>query len=114
MMQTDARVFIQGRVSAEDDKPSKLICEKIFPFAGIPKELWIQFPDKETYEREVADLYQMLHESDGKDSVILYIKSIKAMKKTAAEPQCAGRCPSGGVTSGKIRYRKRESCRKEY
>ena len=46
MMQTDARVFIQGRVSAEDDKPSKLICEKIFPFAGIPKELWIQFPDK--------------------------------------------------------------------
>ena len=81
MMQTDARVFIQGRVSAEDDKPSKLICEKIFPFAGIPKELWIRFPDKETYEREVADLYQMLHESDGKDSVILYIKSIKAMKK---------------------------------
>ena len=81
MMQTDARVFIQGRVSAEDDKPSKLICEKIFPFAGIPKELWVQFPDKETYEREVADLYQMLHESDGKDSVILYIKSIKAMKK---------------------------------
>ena len=81
MMQTDARVFIPGRVSAEDDKPSKLICEKIFPFAGIPKELWIQFPDKETYEREVADLYQMLHESDGKDSVILYIKSIKAMKK---------------------------------
>ena len=62
-------------------KPSKLICEKIFPFAGIQKELWIQFPDKETYEREVADLYQMLHESDGKDSVILYIKSIKAMKK---------------------------------
>ena len=35
-------------------------------------------------------------------------------EKTAAEPQCAGRCPSGGVTSGKIRYRKRESCRKEY
>ncbi len=29
----DARVFIKGRVSdAEDDKPSKLICEKIIPF----------------------------------------------------------------------------------
>lgn len=46
-----------------------------------PERALIQFPDKETYEREVADLYQMLHESDGKDSVILYIKSIKAMKK---------------------------------
>ena len=42
------------------------------------------------------------------------IEDIKADEKTAAEPQCAGRCPSGGVTSGKIRYRKRESCRKEY
>ena len=80
-LEVDSKVFVRGRVSEEDDKPSKLICEKIFPFAGIPKELWIQFPDKETYEREVADLYQMLHESDGKDSVILYIKSIKAMKK---------------------------------
>ena len=37
MMQTDARVFIQGRVSAEDDKPSKLICEKIFPVCWHPE-----------------------------------------------------------------------------
>ena len=94
MMQTDARVFIQGRVSAEDDKPSKLICEKIFPFAGIPKELWIQI--RRQGQRD------SLHQIDQSD------------EKTAAEPQCAGRCPSGGVTSGKIRYRKRESCRKEY
>ena len=57
------------------------VSQNYFPFAGIPKELWIQFPDKETYEREVADLYQMLRESDGKDQVVLYIQSIRAMKK---------------------------------
>ncbi len=62
MMQTDARVFIMGKVSAEDDKPSKLICEKIFPFDQVPRELWIQFADKETVREEVADLYDMLHE----------------------------------------------------
>ena len=31
----------------------------------------------------MADLYQMLHESDGKDSVILYIKIDQGNEKTA-------------------------------
>ncbi|MCI5648599.1 MAG: DNA polymerase III subunit alpha [Fusicatenibacter sp.] len=81
LMQIDARVFVRGRVSAEDDKPSKLICERIVPFEDIPRELWIQFADKETYEREVAGLYEILRESDGNDQVVLYIRSAKAMKK---------------------------------
>ena len=41
MINEDARVFIQGRVSAEDDKASKLILEKVRPFSDIPRELWI-------------------------------------------------------------------------
>ncbi|MDD7739761.1 MAG: DNA polymerase III subunit alpha [Lachnospiraceae bacterium] len=81
LMQIDARVFIRGRVSAEDDKPSKMICERIVPFEDVPRELWIQFADKETYEREVAGLYDILKESDGNDQVVLYIRSAKAMKK---------------------------------
>ena len=35
-MEVDAKVFIQGRVSAEDDKPSKLICEEDASLAGEP------------------------------------------------------------------------------
>lgn len=81
LMQEDARVFVQGRVSAEDDRASKLICEKIFPFSDVPKELWIQFPDKETYEKEVAELYRILAESDGNGQVVLYIRAQKAMKR---------------------------------
>ena len=46
----DARVFIQGRVSAEDDRASKLILEKIRPFDNMPREIWIQFDNKEVFE----------------------------------------------------------------
>ena len=31
-LEADSKVFVRGRVSEEDDKPSKLICEKIIPF----------------------------------------------------------------------------------
>ncbi|MFQ6806798.1 MAG: hypothetical protein ACLRT5_19770 [Lachnospiraceae bacterium] len=32
MLRQDDKVFIRGRVSAEDDAPSKLICENVVPF----------------------------------------------------------------------------------
>ena len=77
----DAKVFIEGRVSVEEEKASKLILERIYPFDETRRELWIQFPDRPAYEREVAKLYELLRESDGKDSVVLYIRSEKAMKR---------------------------------
>ncbi|MCD7746467.1 MAG: DNA polymerase III subunit alpha [Lachnospiraceae bacterium] len=30
----DNKVFVRGRVSCEDDRPSKLICERVWPFEG--------------------------------------------------------------------------------
>ncbi|MCD8014415.1 MAG: DNA polymerase III subunit alpha [Lachnospiraceae bacterium] len=30
----DNKIFVRGRVSCEDDRPSKLICERIWPFEG--------------------------------------------------------------------------------
>ena len=50
----DARVFIQGRVNAEDDRPSKMILEKVHSFEDIPKEVWIQFKDKAEYSAAEA------------------------------------------------------------
>jgi DNA polymerase-3 subunit alpha len=85
LLNVDAKVFIEGRVSAEEEKPSKLILERICPFdqAGH-RELWIQFPDRRAYEQEVAELYELLRESDGNDPVILYIREEKAMKRLPA------------------------------
>ena len=45
----ESKVFIRGRVSEEDDAASKLICETVIPFEQTRKELWLQYPDKETY-----------------------------------------------------------------
>ena len=77
----DNKVFIRGRVSLEEDKDGKLICEKITAFEDIPRKLWIKFKTKEEYEKAEEGLYSALAESDGKDSVIIYLEDLKAMKK---------------------------------
>ena len=61
-LEVDSKVFVRGRVSEEDDKPSKLICEKIIPFEQTKKELWIQFPDKETFLDQEQIVYGYLME----------------------------------------------------
>ena len=66
-LEEDNKIFVKGRVSEEDDKASKLICEKILPFGQKKKELWIQFPDKETYLEEEAITYGYLADSEGHD-----------------------------------------------
>ena len=80
-MEVDAKVFIQGRISAEDDKASKLICENIYPFDMVPRELWLQFETKETFLEREKELYEDIKDSDGKDTVVIYIRSPKAVKR---------------------------------
>ncbi len=62
MINEDARVFIQGRVSAEDDKASKLILEKVRAFSDIPRELWLQFESKEDYSQREKNCFGRLTE----------------------------------------------------
>lgn len=81
LLNEEAKVFIQGRVSAEEEKPSKLIYERIRPFSEIPRELWIQFASKEEYLSREQELYRDLQNSDGNDSVVIYLKDVKAMKR---------------------------------
>lgn len=83
-MEVDEKVFISGRVAAEDDKPSKLICEAITPFDDIPRELWIQFDSKEIYDQRVHHLYELLRRSDGQDRVVIYLRKERQMKRLPA------------------------------
>ena len=75
------KVFVRGRVSLEEDKDGKLICERITAFDEIPRKLWIKFKDKEDYQQGGEELLSLLADSDGNDSVVIYIESLKAMKK---------------------------------
>ncbi|WP_286151685.1 DNA polymerase III subunit alpha [Sporofaciens musculi] len=80
----DAKVFIRGRVSEEDEAASKLICEKVIPFEQTKRELWLQYVDKETYLNGEAELFDMLKDSDGQDIVVIFCKKEKAVKRLAA------------------------------
>ena len=80
-LEVDSKVFVCGRVSEEDDKPSKMICEKIIPFERTKKELWIQFPDKATFLDEEQIVYGYLADSDGDDEVMIYCAKERAVKK---------------------------------
>ena len=81
LLNEDEKVFIRGRANVEEEKDGKIICEQIYSFDDTKRELWLQFETKEAFEEKEQQLYEMLHDSDGKDSVVIYISSIKAMKR---------------------------------
>ena len=80
LLNEDAKLFIRGRVSLGDEPVGKLICEQVIPFSRIPKELWLQFADKESYMEAEKGLMDVLRLSDGNDRVIIYLKKEKAKK----------------------------------
>ena len=84
LMEIDEKVFIKGRVSVEEERTSKVICESMYSFEDAPRELWLQFETKESFLSCERELYEDLKEADGKDSVVIYIKSPKAIKRLGA------------------------------
>ena len=80
-LEPDSKVFIRGRVSAEDEKASKLICEKVIPFERTKKQLWIQFPDKASYLDDEEIVYGYLADSEGDDEVVIYCAKERAVKR---------------------------------
>ena len=83
----ESKVFIEGRVNAEEEKDAKLICDKIIPFEMIPRKLWVKFETKEDYEENLEDLSKIIAESDGKDIIVIYINATKEMK-SLSKSQC--------------------------
>ena len=80
LLENDAKLFIRGRVSLGDEPVGKLICEQVIPFSKIPKELWLQFEDKDSYMAREKELMDVLRLSDGNDRVIIYLRKEKARK----------------------------------
>lgn len=80
-LEVDQKVFVKGRVSEEEEKASKLICEKIIPFERKKRELWIQFPDKATYLEQEQIVAGYLADSEGDDEVVIYCQKERAVKR---------------------------------
>lgn len=84
LLAEDAKVFIRGRVSVEEDKDAKLIAEAITSFNDVPKKLWVQFKTMDDYNNAESKLLETIAPYDGQDSVIVYISEGKVMKKLPA------------------------------
>lgn len=80
----DSKVFINGRANVEEDKDAKLICEKITPFDEMPKHLWIQFANREEYDKNEEKLLSAIHDFDGRDTVVIYLRESREKKELGA------------------------------
>ena len=81
MLEPDQKIFIRGKVSVEEEKAAKLICQDIIPFDSIPQEVWIKYKNLEAFLKDEQSLYALLDEYDGNDSVIIFCEEEKCMKK---------------------------------
>ena len=81
LLEEDSKVFVRGRVSGEEEKDSKLICDKIWSFSDIPRELWVQFADMGSFEKQESDLYSFIREEEGKDRVVIYVRNPRQVKR---------------------------------
>lgn len=109
MINEDEKVFVTGRSTVEDEQNGKIICERIVPFDETPKELWLQISTKEEYQNLEPRILSVLRESDGNDTVVIYISNEKAMKKlgknysvSANETLCAQLMEFLGANNVKI------------
>lgn len=80
LIEEDNRVFIRGRVNAEEDKNAKLICSRMAAFSDAPKEIWIRFSNMAEYEANQNTIDSIERNSNGKERVVIYIADEKVRK----------------------------------
>ncbi len=76
----EEKIFVQGRVSLGDEPQGKLVCERIIPFASLPRQLWLQFGDKAAYDEMIGPVMEALKLSEGRDGVCIYLAAERARK----------------------------------
>ena len=80
----DAHVIIEGHVSVEDEKNAKLIADKVMTFEEVPRTVWVQFANRDAFDSSEKEMLGIIEGHGGKDSIIVYLKDTKQMKKYPA------------------------------
>ena len=81
LCEEDARLLIKGRVTVEEERGAKLICQKMARIDEIPKELWIKFEDMDDFTKNEESLKTSICEFDGTDTVVAYCAKEKMAKR---------------------------------
>ena len=76
----DNKVFIEGRVSINEEENGKLVCSGVVAFDEIPRVCWIQFANKGEYLAAQPELDRIIAASDGNDTVTIYCREEKQRK----------------------------------
>ena len=80
LLEEDNKVIVEGRVSAEDERPWKLICDKVTEFSSLPRAVWIAFSDRGAYEAKKKILTETVAAAEpGIDRVVAFLKSSKGL-----------------------------------
>lgn len=77
----DQKLLINGRVSSEDEKNSKLIMNDCMRLDEAPREVWLRFEDVPSYAASEKELTDLLAPYEGKNDVVIYCKKEKAIKR---------------------------------
>ncbi len=75
------KVFIKGRVQADEEKDAQIICQDIKGFDECERNIWIKFANKEAYAAAEEKLKGIVREMDGSDSIVIYLTEEKAIKR---------------------------------
>ena len=78
-LELDSKVLIYGRASIAE-KEGKILLEKMIPFSEVPKKIYIQIENKETYNNVSDSLYELIDKYSGNDEVVVVLKEEKMMK----------------------------------
>ncbi|MCI9135402.1 MAG: DNA polymerase III subunit alpha [Lachnospiraceae bacterium] len=85
LLNEDAKIFISGHVSAEEEKASKLISDRIYSFDEGKREVWIQFPDQQSCIAGEEKLQKLLREEEGPDQLVLFAARERTAKRLPAK-----------------------------
>ncbi|MBR2122608.1 MAG: DNA polymerase III subunit alpha [Lachnospiraceae bacterium] len=75
------KVFISGRVQAEEDKDAKLICSQVQLFSERTRKLWLRFTDLNAFREKSEQVNSIINAHGGRDQVVLYIENPRSKKE---------------------------------
>ena len=80
VIDTSDKLFVEGSVQLNADGEAKLVLSRAVPFESVPKILWIQMPDENTYRTERETIAGMLPPGN-RDSIRVYCRKEKRTEK---------------------------------
>ena len=84
MLNVDSKVIITGRADISEESDGKLLLEDISELKLPGRELWIRMEDIEHYRNCSRNLYDALSDSEGSDTVVIYLAAGKQIKRLDA------------------------------